>query len=284
MILVVGATGYLGGLIARNLLRQGQAVQILVRASSDYAQLVQAGAKPVFGDLKDPNSLQAACQEAEVVVTTANSARRGGDDNTESVDLKGNRNLIGAACKAGVRQFVFISAYGADVAHPVPFLQAKARTEEYLRDRGLTHTILAPHIFMDVWIPMVVGSAVRENRPVLLLGPGERKHSFIAATDVAAVATAAVEHPAALNKKIPLGGPDAISWRDIIGITEKLLGRTIPVQVAQAGEAPPLPEHIIGLLGAMEMSDVIIPMEQTARSFNLRQTTAEQFIQSAFAK
>src|SRR5690348_1545993 len=57
MILTVGATGSLGGLITRRLLEQGRAVRILVRPGADYAPLVAAGAHPVPGDLKDPASL-----------------------------------------------------------------------------------------------------------------------------------------------------------------------------------------------------------------------------------
>jgi len=284
MILVAGATGYLGGLIVRRLLEQGHAVRILVRPNSDYAELVEAGAVPAEGDLKNQESLRAACDGVEVVITTANSAQRGGDDNPETVDLRGNQNLIDAARAARVRQYIFVSAYGAEISVPIPFLQAKARTEDYLRGSGLSYTILAPHIFMDVWIPMVVGAAVRENRPIVLFGAGGRKHSSIAVADVAAFAVSAIGHDAAINQKLALGGPEAASWREIIAVSERVLGRSIPVHaLAPDDPPPPLPELVVGLLRGMEKGDVIIPMEETARKFGVRQTTAEQFIRSAFA-
>ena len=212
VILVVGATGYLGEIIARSLLQQSHAVRITLRPNSNHSDLIGLGAKAAHADLKDPDSLPAACKGIDVVITTANSARRGGSDTVAAVDLNGNRNLINAAREAGVRQFIFISAYEADLSHPVPFLQAKAQTEETLRASGLCYTILAPHVFMDVWIPMLVGNALQENRPVLLIGSGERKHSFIAAADLAAFAVAAVNNATALNQKISLGGPEPLSW------------------------------------------------------------------------
>ena len=52
MILIVGATGYLGGMITRRLLAQGRLMRVLVRASSDYRPLVEAGAAPALGDLR----------------------------------------------------------------------------------------------------------------------------------------------------------------------------------------------------------------------------------------
>ena len=283
VILVVGATGYLGGIITRSLLQQSHAVRITLRPNSNHSDLIGLGAKAAHADLKDPDSLPAACKGIDVVITTANSARRSGSDNVAAVDLNGNRNLINAAREAGVRQFIFISAYEADLSHPVPFLQAKAQTEDTLRASGLCYTILAPHVFMDVWIPMVVGNALQENRPVLLIGSGERKHSFIAAADVAAFAVAALNNATALNRKISLGGPEPLSWGDIISIMEARLGRSIPVKRLPVGQAfTHLPDLVTGLLTGMEMRDVRIEMEQTAGEFGVMQTTLEQYIAHAY--
>ena len=283
MILIAGATGYLGGFITRGLLQQGHKVRVLVRPQSPYAELKDSGAEPVNGDLKNRDSLRPACAGVETVITTANSAQRGGNDTPETVDLRGNHNLIDAAREAGVSQYIFVSAYGADVSHPVPFLKAKARSEEYLRASGMNYTILAPHIFMDVWIPLIVGSALEEQRPVFLFGNGERKHSFIAVADVAAFAIAALGNEMAFNQKLALGGPEAVSWREICALTEKAAGRSIPIYALPLGETEPqLPELIIGFLKSMEVGDVIIPMTETAQAFGVAQTSLEQFVQSRF--
>lgn len=125
MILVAGATGLLGGQITRQLLDHGQAVRILVRGGSTYDALVTAGAEAAVGDLKDPDSVRAACRGVHTVITTANAIGRSGEDNLESVDLQGNRNLVDAAA-AGVSRFVFVSALGAATDHPLPLLRAKA--------------------------------------------------------------------------------------------------------------------------------------------------------------
>jgi uncharacterized protein YbjT (DUF2867 family) len=71
MILVIGATGQLGGLITRSLLDRGEAVRILTRDGSAYDDLRAAGAQPAMGDLKDATSLAAACAGVDAVVTTA---------------------------------------------------------------------------------------------------------------------------------------------------------------------------------------------------------------------
>ena len=149
MILVVGATGNLGGIIAQSLLAKGKKVRVLVRPGSNASALTAKGAEAVAGDLKDPASLKGALAGVETVITTANSVLRGGADTVDSVDIAGNKNLIDAAKAAGVKHFIFTSALGSDVNHPVPLFQAKAKTEALVKDSGMTWTILAPNFFTD---------------------------------------------------------------------------------------------------------------------------------------
>ena len=149
----------------------------------------------MFGDLKDRVSLDPACQGVEVVITTANSVLRGGDDTPQTVDLLGNRNLIDAAKAAGVKQFIFISVAGADPNSPAPFVAAKGQTEVTLRASGMPYTILAPAAFMEIWIGVYIGAPILQGQPVTIVGEGRRRHSFIAAGDVAAFTLAAIENP-----------------------------------------------------------------------------------------
>lgn len=284
MILVAGATGSLGGAITYTLLSGAKPVRILVRPNSAYQSLVEAGAQPVFGDLKDRASLEAACQGIETVITTANSVLRGGEDNTQTVDLEGNRNLIDAARSAGVKHYIFVSALGADANSPIPFMQAKGQTEQHLRNSGMDYTILAPNIFMEVWPAMVVGMPLQAGQPVTLVGEGLRKHSFISARDVVAYAVAAVDHPAARNQSIVIGGPEPLSWRDVIAIYERVLGRSIAVRrVAQGEPVPGLPGEMPSLLGMFEFFDSPIDMTETASKFGIRPTSLEEFVRNSMA-
>jgi NADH dehydrogenase len=284
MKLVVGATGQLGGLIARQLLQRGDEVRVLVRPNSRYQPLVEAGALPVFGDLKDPASLDAAVRGVDVVITTANAVVATGADTIESVDVLGNRHLIDAAQSAGVGQFIFTSALGSTPDSPVPLMRAKGLAEEHVRASGMPFTILAPNFFMEVWIGAVVGSAVAEGRPVTLVGDGRRKHSIISMADVAAFAVASVRHSAAINRYLALGGPQALSWRDVVGIYEQLLGRAIPIQTVPPGEAVPgLPPIASGLMAAMDTYHSPLDMAETASTLGVELTSVEAFARRALA-
>jgi uncharacterized protein YbjT (DUF2867 family) len=288
MILVAGATGLVGGMITRTLLAQGRAVRMLVRPDRDYQALVDAGAEPALGDLKDPASVASACERVDVVISTASAGQRGGADTPQTVDLEGNRHLIEAARTAGVRQFIFVSSLTATVDHPVPLARAKAATEVALRDSGLTYSIVAANALMDVMLPLVVGDRVLAGQVVTLVGEGRRRHSFVAARDVAAVAVAAVDHPAAFNRRIPVGGPEAVSWRDIVATYERVAGRAIPTSWIAPGELlpnlPPVPgltELVSGLLAALETFDSPVDMTETSRTFGVDPTTLEAFVAGA---
>jgi len=276
MTLVVGSTGLLGGMIARRLLGQGAAVRVLVRSgSSDIA-----GAAAVTGDLKDRASLDAACLGVTTVVTTANSAQRGGDDNVSSVDGQGNISLIDAAARAGVRHFIFISAAAVDESSPVSLFAAKARAERHLRDSGMSWTIIAPHVFMDVWFPMIIGSALAAGKPVALVGGGRRRHSFIAVEDAAAFAVAAVDSPAAINQRLVLGGPAGLSWSEVVDQTAAILGGPIATVTIPPGAPiptlpPPVGQAIGNLAAGLELQDVVFDTSETARTFGVTLTPAD---------
>ncbi len=294
MILVVGATGILGGMISQGLLRQGKDVRILVRHNSPSEQmalsgmatsatsLIKAGAQPVYGDLKDRASLDRAVDGVETVVTTANSALRGGEDNVDTVDRIGNRNLIHAASEAGVNQFIFISFMGANLYHPVPLFQAKAEIELVLagQEGKLPYTILAPNFFMESWIGMVVGIPLQARQPVTLVGRGQRLHSLISIGDVAAFTIAVVGQPVAINQRLVLGGPCPISWCGVVRAFSQALGNELPLQFVNVGEPiPGMPEVVPAVLSVMETYDSPLPMQDVARLYGVEQTTLLTFIQ-----
>jgi NADH dehydrogenase len=272
-------------MITRQLLGEGTEVRVLVRQDSpaeamaaqgmatSARSLIDAGARPVYGDLKDRASLDAACDGIETVITTANSAMRGGEDTVDRVDRQGNRNLIEAARAAGVKQFIFTSFLGADLNSPVPLFQAKAETEAALAESGMPYTVLAPNFFIESWAGMVVGMPLQAHQPVTLVGEGRRLHSLISVSDVAAFAAAAVGHPAAINRRLALGGPEPLSWRGIVDVFGQVLGQELPVQFVAPGEPiPGLPDIVPGVLAAMETYDSPIPMEEKARTFGVQQT------------
>ncbi|MCB8969169.1 MAG: SDR family oxidoreductase [Ardenticatenaceae bacterium] len=295
MILVVGATGLLGGMITQQLLQQGNSVRILVRHNSPATEmakqglgtpaqtLIDAGAQPVYGDLKDRASLDAACAGIETVITTANSILRGGEDTIESVDLQGTQNLIDAAKTAGVRHLIYTSADGVDINHPNPFYQAKAACEAHLAASGLDYTILKPGVFMEVWIGAVVGIPLQAGQPVTLVGKGNHQHAFVSVGDVAKYAVTAVSHAAARNKAIRIAGPVSYTWTEIVETTGQVLGQSLPINYMPMGETVPLiPEMMSSMLSGFETYESGIDMNETASIYGIQPTPLAVFAERFF--
>src|SRR5713226_5138850 len=117
MILVVGATGFLGTEICRQLVTQAKPVRALVRSTTEQAKveaLRQLGIATVLGDLRDGASLEAACHGSTAVISTASAMPFASQpDNTlQTVDRDGQAALITAARAAGVGQFLYLSLSG----------------------------------------------------------------------------------------------------------------------------------------------------------------------------
>jgi NADH dehydrogenase len=254
-----------------------------VRHHSDYQPLIEAGAEAAFGDLKDVASLDAACEGVDTLITTANAAGRGGEDTFDSVDDAGNRNLISAATRAGVRRFIFTSVLGSDPSSPSPLIRAKGLTEERLRASGMSFTIVQPDVYMDLLIPMVVAMPLSRGDTVVLVAEARRKHTFVAMQDVAALILAALDHEAARNQTIPFGGPEPLSWRDIVGIVGEMAGREIPFETVSPGEQlPGQPEFVSGLMASLEMYDSAFDARVTAATYGVELTPLSVWLRQSF--
>jgi uncharacterized protein YbjT (DUF2867 family) len=279
MILIVGATGFLGGMITRRLLAQGREVRVLVRPGSDYRPLVEAGVAPALGDLGQRDTLDVACRGVDTVITTA-IARLDVDPATaHATNLDGYLQLIDAAKAAGAKRFIFTSVLGSDPDSPAPFVAAKGKVEQYLRSSGIPYTILAPDAFMDIWIMAIIGGPALQGAPVWLVGEGRDRHSFVVAADVAAFAVNAVDNPAAWNQNIPIGGPAAFSWLDAVSLFEQALGRPIQVNHVQPGQPlPGLPPFMAELMAGFGRYESIVPMDEIAPRFGVQLTSLEEFV------
>lgn len=274
MILVVGSTGQLGGMIAHRLLAEGKHVRILVHPDSDYDDLAQAGCEPSLGDIKYQQSFGPAFHGVETVITTASAIDpQAMNDSFQRLDVEGNRNLIDAAHAAGVRQFIFVSSLGSDPAHPDPYFRAKGQTEAYLRISGMPYTILAAAPSLETWIERLVQLPMMMGQPVSVVGSGTRRHALISRVDLAAFATAVIGHPAALNATIALGGPEMVSWLEVVDRLGEVMGQTLPVQHYSPGvQLPGLRPTVSRVAATFDTFDYVVDIGPMARTFGVTLT------------
>ena len=286
MILVAGATGFLGMAISRRLTDKGLSVRALARPTSDAAkvdQLKSLGASLVLGNLKDRKSLAAACQGIDTVITTVTtvSSRQPGDS-IPATDQAGQINLVDAAKAAGVRHFIYVS-YSKNINTECPLTTAKRAVEQRVMASGMTYTILRPSYFMEAWLSPALGFDYL-NGKVQIYGADNHLVSWISLGDVAAFAVVALDHPAAQNTILELGGPQALSPLEVVQIFEKVQGKrftvthvpeeTLRAQKAQATD--PLQQSFCALMLDYAKGDVI-DMRTTAKLLPLPLMSVEEY-------
>jgi uncharacterized protein YbjT (DUF2867 family) len=239
MILVVGATGFLGRETVKRLLEQGEAVRVLARTPAKADDLKRAGAEVVQGDLIDAASLARACQGVDRVFAAAHSLLGKGKYSSEAVDDAGHRTLIDAAKRAGVAHFVYTSGSGASPNHPIDFSRTKYKIEEHLKASGLSYTILRPPAFMEWHAHIFNGKGILEKGKTMLLGKGTKPRNFMAVRDVAHFAVMALTSERLNNQTLELGGPENFTNNQVAELYGKLAGVTpkvshMPPSVARA--------------------------------------------------
>lgn len=240
MILVVGGTGRLGCEIALLLKEAGHPVRAITREAASpevVSRLLQAGVECEVGDLRNAESLVAACAGAEVVISTATAiGRRSPADTIAEVDLAGQLALVGAAEEAGVQRLVFVSfAMPPGFPTDFPLWSAKRTVEARLESSDLEFTILHPAPFMESWLAARAGVDVKRGE-ARIGGGGMNRISFVALADVARAACAAAHHPGARNRTLAVGGPAAVSWLAALRTIGAAAGKRLRVTNAPLSE------------------------------------------------
>ena len=204
-ILVVGATGRVGGAAVERLLEAGFEVRALVRRREKGTHLRSLGAELAVGDATSPDTLEPAVRGCSGVFSALGAGP--GRGAPEDIEYRGNMNLLSAARSAGVGRFVYNSALLADhpLAQRVGAFREKARFEqELLATEDVSSTILRPAIFMETLDMMLRGPVAfipgRQRRPV----------SWIAARDIARAAVRAFQ--ADILGRHELAGPETVTF------------------------------------------------------------------------
>ncbi len=240
MYLVTGATGNVGGPVARQLHEQGHSVRALVRDPSRAASL-PAGIELAVGDLDDPESVSKAVQGVEAIFLMQVG---GGTEQTKT--------MIDAARDAAVPKIILLSSVGARLL-PLdvnPIGAALAAREQVLRESGLSVTYLRPNTFASNafwWL-----DSIRAGKVVDPTGDG--RQGVIDPEDIARVAVAALTEDGHVGKGYFLTGPEALTSREQVEIIAEVTGRSIdledvtPHEFAQAAiqrGTPPEEAHLI---------------------------------------
>jgi NAD(P)H dehydrogenase (quinone) len=219
---ITGATGRLGGRIARRLSAAGVPQRLLVRDTSrapalQHSEVVQA-------TYADGPAVTAALRGLDVVLMVSAS------EAPNRVDQ--HKTFIDAAADAGVEHLVYISFYGAAPDATFTLARDHFDTEQHIRSRGLAATFLRDNLYLDFLPGLAGGDGV-------LRGPaGDGRVAAVAQDDIADVAAAVLQAPGEhAGSTYQLTGPEALTLYDVAEQLTQAAGRPIEYQVQTVEEA-----------------------------------------------
>jgi NADH dehydrogenase len=268
MILVTGASGYLGSHIVKRLAESGRAVRALIRNrewAESEGRLAGLNIEWAEGDVTKPETLAGAVKGVEAVVHTVAIAIESGRRKYEDINYQGTVNIVNAANAAGVKRFVNICQLGADSKLPYRFLASKGKAQEYVAASGLDWTAFRPSV---IWGPedefANTFAKLAPLSPLIypIIGDGQAVFQPVWVEDVAAAVVKSLDDPSTVGQEFELGGPEVLTIGEIERRTLKAIGarrlmipfpvpllRVVVTLMQVVFPAPPVTTSLLDLLG-----------------------------------
>jgi NADH dehydrogenase len=227
MILVTGATGFIGRSLVRELSEAGYPLRALIRPSRRSPRLPRGiPVEVAVVSLADTRGLRAALNDVDVIFHLASAEWHGRHANLRTTDIEGTRNLVEAAADAGVERFVFLSHLGAARASAYPVFRAKGIAEETIRRSSIPYTIIRSSIVYGPEDHFTTGLArlLRISPGFFFLpGGGRTVIQPFWVEDLVACLLWSLENPETVNQVYELGGSEYFTVRQVLEILMPIL-------------------------------------------------------------
>ena len=228
MILVTGASGFVGRHVVRELAAHGAHVRAMVRTARGASVLDGVDCELVRGDVTDPASLRIAARGMRTIVHLV-AIVEGSPATFERVMAAGTGNLVEAARESGVRRIVLMSALGTGPGATVPYFRAKWAAEQAVSACGVEHAVLRPSfVFGTDGGALPRFARIARLFPLTpVIGPGTQRVQPIWIDDLVRAVRLAVD-AASTNGPVELGGPEAVTWSELWRRLKAALGTRRP--------------------------------------------------------
>jgi NADH dehydrogenase len=219
MILVTGGTGFIGQALIRHLVAAGYPVRTLIRPSR-YSPNLPRGipVEVAVSGLGDERNLRAAMVGVDTIYHLASAEWQGTRASLLNTDIQGTQAITRVALDAGVKRLFYVSHLGADRASAYPVLKAKAIAEEHIRRSGVDYTILRSAIVYGVNDNFTTSMAQLLSSLPLFIMPSEGQTLLqpLWVEDLVACLTWALDDESTRNQTYEVGGPEYLSFRQIV--------------------------------------------------------------------
>ncbi len=220
MILVTGATGFIGRALIRHLSTTGQLGRVLLRPSPQSPRIPKGVPVEVaVVSLNDERGVRAALRGVDHIYHLASASTLGRRGNLLTTDIEGTRTLAQAARDAGIQRFIYLSHIGADRASAFPIQKAKGIAEEHIRRSGVPYTIIRSSVLFgpeDRFTNNLAG--IMRVVPFIFPIPSDGR-SLIQPLWVEDLVTCLVwtlDNPETINQTYEVGGGEYFTLRQVL--------------------------------------------------------------------
>jgi uncharacterized protein YbjT (DUF2867 family) len=225
-ILVTGASGYVGGRLVPELLARGYQVKAMVRAASPEYSKRWPTAEIVVADALDPASLAPALQDVHAAYYLIHSLLLG-PGQFSSADLEAAANFRTAAQQAGIGRIIYLGGLGDTRSALSEHLHSRMKVAQELSAGAVPTTVLRAAIIIGSGSASyeIIQHLVKKLLIVPIPAWGRNRCQPVGIRDVIKYLVGVLETPATAGRNFDIGGADVLSYRQMLEVVAKLLGK-----------------------------------------------------------
>lgn len=257
MILVTGATGFIGQHLVKQLVDDQYPVCCLVRPSR-RARSFAPGVKihVVAGGVDDLPALRVALYHVTHVIHLAGIWDEADRDTFESANIQGTRNVIDAMKEVGAKRLMIISALGAHTHSAFPYLRVKAQVDDIVEASGLDYTILESSVVFgpnDGWTELIALTLRRFPFFFPIPGNGQTRLQPLFVNDLVRCILACMTNDKTARKTYTIAGPQQMSYDAVVSAVMQATRRTRRKRYLQPASALRWSNFISSFIGGRSL-------------------------------
>ena len=217
----------MGRAVVRELQDHHHRVRCLIHTPGSERLFPDRSVEVHYGSISDPVALTEAFYDVEVVIHLVGIIRKSRNLTYDLINRQGVANVAAAAKEVGVKHFIQVSALGATNDVNYSYLYSKWRGEQEVVNSGLPYTIVRPSIMFgagDEFLNTLAG--LLKTTPIIpVAGSGRNRFQPIEVSDMARCLALAVDRGDLKGKTVEIGGPDQLSYNELIAMIARTLGK-----------------------------------------------------------
>ena len=252
-ILVIGASGFVGSYLARQLVADGYNVRCLVRNPDKVQKLADRGCEIVKGDITDQTSIRQALESMDAVYisihTLVPQRADTADQGFMDIEMQGLQHIVEACQRHQVHRLIYVTSLGISAQSKDAWTQGRWKTQQYLLTSGLDVTVIQPGMIVGIGgqgFNMVLANA--QKSLAFVVGNGRNKLRSIAIDDLIYDLIGVLNKPKAYGQCYEVGSDDVLTSDQLIDAAAEVVGHRHPkkihISLALLRLAAPLIERI----------------------------------------